>query len=209
MEDGEEPDLRVCCRFTGLCSLQEQPCVSPLKSASGVIVMHRFRWLLPQITADFLSDQLEGLFHAAWIPSQTPANPHNSPRSAQLHYKYGHFLNERLEKSTGSRGTLTEDCCEWIPTSRGHSEEVVWLLWKAIILWDYDLSIQSYCMFSSVALPSAFQECSAKRAGESHNNKDVTQNACPFVKPKVFIYEPGCLFFFFLTTANNYLLILF
>lgn len=79
------------------------------------------------------------------------------------------------------------------------------MLWKAITLWDYDLSIQSYCMFSSVALQSAFQERSAKRAGESHNNKDVTQNACPFVKPKVFIYEPGCLF----STANNYLLILF
>lgn len=47
---------------------------------------------------------------------------------------------------------------------------------------------------SSVALQSAFQECSAKRAGESHNNKDVTQNACPFVKPEVFIHEPGCLF---------------
>lgn len=106
--------------------------------------MHRFRWLLPQIKADFLSDQLEGLFHVAWIPSQTPANPPNSPRSAQLHYKYGHFLNERLEKSTCSRGTRTEECWEWIPTSRGHWEEVVWLLWKAVMLWDYDLSIQSY-----------------------------------------------------------------
>lgn len=79
------------------------------------------------------------------------------------------------------------------------------MLWKAITLWDYDLSIQSYCMFSSVALQSAFQERSAKRAGKSHNNKDVTQNACPFVKPKVFIMSRAvfflqpiitCLFFF-------------